>query len=135
MSQPKCPFSMVQAAGAAHCRHALEVIRRGGSEFDCREPRAQAVCAALVEHLNAVALPALGYADDLTQTPKSIYERIMLGGLDGLRGAHPPAGDADIWAVVDHARAEYGALERIPDSDFVPAIEACSLRKRRGKRR
>lgn len=96
------------------------------------------MCVSLVRHFNAVALPALGYADDLTLTPKSVYERILAGGLLGLRMARDPADTAlettDIWRVVEAAGARYPAMDLIPDSDFVPAIKGCSL-PRRARRR
>lgn len=130
----KCPFTIIQASGACGCRHAREVVRRGGSEFDCARPEAHAVCAALVEHLNAVALPELGYEDDLTQTPKSVYERILLGGLQGLRQARDPdAGTPetpDIWPVVEAAAGEHGDVTNIPGETFIPAIQACRIRRR-----
>ena len=138
MTEYKCPFSPVQAAGLCGCRHAVEVVRRGGSEFDCREPASHAVCMALSRHFNAVALPALGYEDDLALTPKSVYERILLGGLQGLRRVLDPEDTAlettDIRAVVEASQARYPAMDSIPAGDFVPAIEACTLRKRRRRR-
>ncbi len=131
----KCPFSMVQASGASACSKAQEVIRRGGSEYDCTDPDAHPRCTDLVTHLNAVALPALGHEDDLTLTPKSVYERVLLGGLQGLRRAADPGDDApetpDIWAVVAAARERYPDFPSIPAEDFVPAVEACQVRKRR----
>jgi hypothetical protein len=138
MSEYKCPFSPVQASGSCHCRHAQEVVRRGGSEFDCREPAAHSLCTVLVGHLNRAALPALGYEDDLTLTPKSVYERILIGGLQGL-GMALDAEDrepqtADIWTVVAAVRERYPAMDRIPAADFLPAIEACNLRKRHRRR-
>jgi len=138
MSEYKCPFSPVQASGSCHCRHAQEVVRRGGSEFDCREPAAHNLCTVLTRHLNSTALPALGYADDLAQTPKSVYERILLGGLQGVRrmldASDREVHTADIWAVVDAVRERYPAMDRIPATDFLPAIKACTLRKRQRRR-
>jgi hypothetical protein len=139
MPDLKCPFSIVQSSGASRCRHAEEVVRRGGAEFDCREPAAHALCSALVRHLNATALPALGFEDDLTLTPRSVYERILTGGLQGLRMVQDPQDNApemaDIWTVVEAARERYTAPEAIPAAAFVPAIKACSIRKRhRGRR-
>ncbi|MDZ7750535.1 MAG: hypothetical protein U5S82_02480 [Gammaproteobacteria bacterium] len=135
MSDLKCPFSVVLAAASAHCRHAREVVRRGGVEYDCTVPGAHAVCHELAEHLKARALPALGHEDDLTVTPKSVYERILLGGVQGLGaagdGLDPADATADIWTTVDAARRRHGAVAAIPDDAFIPAIEACTLRKRR----
>lgn len=138
MSSNKCPFSIIQASGACGCRHAREVVRRGGSEYDCTEARAHAVCSALVEHLNALALPELGYEDDLTQTPKSVYERILLGGLQGLRQASDPEDKApettDIWPVVEATAAQYGEVTKIPVQTVLPAIQACRIRRRQRSR-
>ncbi len=138
MSEYKCPFSIVQASATCHCSNAQEVIRRGGSEFDCKTPAAHDVCVSLVRYFNTVALPALGYEDDLTLTPKSVYERILVGGLLGLRMARDPADTgletADIWSVVEAAHSGYPAVELIPAGDFVPAIEGCTLRKRHRRR-
>lgn len=135
----KCPFSMIQAAGSSQCRHAQEVVRRGGSEYDCLEPASHAQCTALVEHLNSIALPALGYEDDLTQTPKSVYERIMAGGLQALRIAVDPQDNtpetADIWSAVAAGLDQYGSPERIPADAVIPVIEAFQLKKRQRKRR
>lgn len=134
MSNNKCPFSIIQASGACGCRHAEEVVRRGGSEYDCTEAQAHAVCSALVEHLNATALPELGYEDDLTQTPKSVYERILLGGLQGLRQTRDPADTAletpDIWPVVETAAGDYGDVTHVPGAVVLPAIQACRIRRR-----
>jgi len=138
MNEPKCPFSTIQASGACACRHAREVVRRGGSEYDCNDADKHARCVALVSHLSTRALPALGYEDDLTLTPKSVYERILLGGLQGLDAEAGSGtsqdGIADIWPVVADALGRHGAPSHIPDTAFVPAIEACEIRKRRRRR-
>ncbi len=133
MTDLKCPFSVVLAAASARCGRAREVVRRGGAEYDCTVPEARAVCHELGEHLKARALPALGHEDDLTVTPKSVYERILLGGVQGLGTAGDGAdrASADIWATVDAARRRHGGVAAIPDDEFIPAIEACTLRKRR----
>ena len=34
--QMKCPFAAPLTKGRFACRHAEEVVRRGGSEYDCR---------------------------------------------------------------------------------------------------
>ena len=139
MNELKCPFSVIQASGFCHCEQAQEVIRRGGAEYICKSPDANALCVALKDHLNEVALPALGYEDDLTSTPRSVYERIMIGGLHGLRRAMGVDDDAletsNIWLVVESASQNYSSMDAIPDDHFVPAIEACKLKKRRRKSR
>ena len=131
----KCPFSTVLASGACHCSQAQEVIRRGGSEYDCTQSEYWSVCRSLTAHLNAMALPVLGYVDDLTLTPKSVYERVLVGGLQGLRQVVNPQDDGletpDIWTVVDSARIRVAAFDKLPDTDVLPAIQNCKLKRRR----
>jgi len=131
----KCPFSTVQASGVCQCGQAREVIRRGGSEYDCTQSDYWPVCQSLVTHLNATALPVLGHVDDLTLTPKSVYDRVLLGGLQGLRQTVDPQDDAletsDIWPVIDNAKTRVGSFDSLPSADFLPAIQACKLRRRR----
>jgi hypothetical protein len=132
----KCPFSTVQAAGLAQCSLAQQVVRRGGSEYDCTETASFDRCSAVAGKLLTIGLPALGYEDDLTQTPKSAYDRVLLGGLAGI--------DA-ILAAADPATADLGPRiaafsERFPEPAAVPAeplVEAIrnySPPKRRGRR-
>ena len=131
----KCPFSAVQASGACHCSQAQEVIRRGGSEYDCTQSECWSVCRSLVAQLNAITLPALGYVDDLTLTPKSVYLRVLLGGLQGLRQTVNPQDEgletSDIWSVVDRAKKRLGSFDDLPVTDVLPAIQACKLKRRR----
>lgn len=138
MTGNKCPFSIIQASGSCHCPQAREVVRRGGSEYDCMSVETHSLCSALVQHLNAMALPALGHEDDLTQTPRSVYERVMLGGLQGLRRARDPADNTlettDIAAVVTAANDAYGGIEAIPAGVVVPAIEGCRIKRRQRRR-
>lgn len=138
MTDNKCPFSIIQASGSCQCPQAREVVRRGGSEYDCTSPETHSLCTTLVQHLNSLALPALGHEDDLTRTPKSVYERILLGGLQGLRTAHDPEDNtletADIGAAVTAAGNDYGSIEAIPAEVVMPAIAACKIRRRQRKR-
>jgi hypothetical protein len=43
----KCPFAAPITAGLAACRNAQEVVRRGGSEYDCRNEADHSGCTAL----------------------------------------------------------------------------------------
>jgi hypothetical protein len=138
MTEDKCPFSTVQAAGLCACEQAREVVRRGGSEFDCESPPSCDTCRSLVTYLYAVGLPTLGFEDDLTTTPKSAYDRVLVGGLQGLRQLLDPT-DRDwqtpnIWPVVAAVHERFGSTDAIPPESVLPAIEACSLRRRRTKR-
>jgi hypothetical protein len=60
MTSAKCPFSTLQAAGITNCQLASQVVRRGGSEFDCTQSEALATCQAMSRQLIRIGLPALG---------------------------------------------------------------------------
>jgi hypothetical protein len=59
----KCPFGAPITAGRAACDNAQEVVRRSGSEHDCRSASDHAACAGIFRHLTAAALPAFGLED------------------------------------------------------------------------
>lgn len=139
MTTNKCPFSAIQAAGTAACSLAQEVVRKGGSEFDCTDPRARPVCLALSAHLVRTGFQALDLVDDLNITPKSAYDRAQVGGLLGVGGllsAEAP-GDAlsDIWALADAVERRYAGLSDMPPEPVVAAIEAYKPSRRRRQRR
>ena len=126
---------MVLAAGSCQCSIADHVVRRGGSEFDCKESHSLEQCRKLTHHLNAIALPAMGYENDLTLTPKAVYERVLLGGLQGLKTTTEMDGmdleNSDISTIVSNLSSHYQDISEISADDVVPAIEACKIKKRR----
>lgn len=139
MSDIKCPFSTLQAAGLSACGIADHVVRRGGSEYDCTREDAHRRCIALSRHLLAIGLPALGYEDDLGTTPKSAYDRALFGGLQGLATLMP-----DNPATL-HASNIHGLIEAtlnagqdpasLPSDVLVSAIENYRPARRRGRPR
>jgi hypothetical protein len=136
MSGMKCPFSTVQAAGLAQCSLAQQVVRRGGSEYDCTGAAAFERCSAVASHLVAIGLPALGYEDDLTQTPKSAYDRVLLGGLIGIDAilAAGSAATLDLGPRVAEFSESFPDLAAVPAESLVEAIRSYSPPKRRGRR-
>jgi hypothetical protein len=139
MTMNKCPFSAIQAAGTAACDLAQEVVRKGGSEFDCTDPNARPVCVALSAHLIRVGFDALDLVDDLGVTPKSAYDRAQIGGLQGLNTLLPaPAGDQplqNLWALTGAVDRRYADILDIPDAPVVEAIRACKPSRRRRQSR
>jgi hypothetical protein len=136
MTDPKCPFTTLQAAGLAACTLADQVVRRGGAEYDCTRPDAHRRCTALATHLLALGLPALGHTDDLTATPKSAYDRALMGGLAGVNRAIEGVDDdlhrRDIRALVEASAEDPASL---PDATLLAAIEGYEPPRRRGRRR
>jgi len=139
----KCPFAAPLTAAKAACHNAQEVVRRGGSEYDCRSADAQAVCVELFERLKAAALPAFGVEDDLLSMPHSTLVKIQSGGLLGLarllgRGPAQPGGAdveiADVAGLVEQARTRYGDLDLVPVGELTGDMLAYQL-ERRGPRR
>lgn len=151
MSQ-KCPFAAPITVGRAGCRHAVEVVRRGGSEYDCASAADRAVCVEVFSALKRQGLEAFGVEDDLSSMPHSVLVKIQTGGLDGLRrllreapsggsGAEDAresepgsADEADIAALIKAAADAYGGVSAIPFEKTASDMLACRL-ERRGRRR
>jgi hypothetical protein len=101
---------------------------------NCRDPDAQARCAALLARLKAVALPAFGVADDPLVMPQAVLTKVQLGGLLGLQALVGEGGEAveDVSRTVAEAVARYGSVDGIPVQDLVDGITQLKLKRRRG---
>lgn len=129
----KCPFSAPLTKGLVRCRHAEEVVRRGGSEYDCRSAAHHARCSELFQQLKAQALPAFGVEDDLTVMPHSVLVKIQSGGLLGLARVTDGASGQrieDVAALVDAAVQRFGSLDQIPYADLQGDITGFNLERR-----
>jgi hypothetical protein len=135
----RCPFAAPITTGRAACSHAVEVVRRGGCEYDCDDADAHRRCGAVFNGLKHVGLAALGVADDLTQMPHSALVKVQTGGLAGLRrllalegGADAPI--ADVSLLTAQAAQTHGGVARIPFAEVAGDIADCRL-DRRSRRR
>ena len=131
-----CPFSATQAKAAFGCRHAQQIIRRGGAEFACDSANMHNSCSRLLQHLKDAALPEFGVADDLTQMPHSTLVKIQFGGLLGLQRITTGTGTqsvADIATLVNRATGKYGSVDAIPSESLCEDILGYKL-SRRGRR-
>jgi hypothetical protein len=131
-----CPFSATLARETFGCAHAEHIIRRGGTEFSCRDRAAHARCQQLFGQLKAVALTAFDVEDDLTQMPHSVQVKIQFGGLLGLQRIMPdhPAESArveDINALVTAAEAHFHNLQAIPCVQLAGDMTGYALSRRR----
>jgi hypothetical protein len=133
----KCPFAAPITVGRASCRLAEEVVRRGGSEYDCRSVPEHARCSALFASLKRYGLEAFGADDDPTATPHSVLVKVQTGGLSGLArllGRSGQEGIADIATLVAEVEARYGGIDQVPYRDLAGDMLDCRL-ERRGRRR
>mgnify|MGYP001039405152 CR=1 FL=1 len=140
----KCPFAAPITAGRAACCNAQEVVRRGGSEYDCLSEADHAACVGLFDRLKAAALPALGVEDDLLSMPHSTLVKIQSGGLLGLARllgdhvaveAEEGAKIADISDLVGRARVRYGNLGLVPCTELTGDMQGYRLDRRGSRRR
>lgn len=129
--QSKCPFPAPLMKGLAACTHAHEVVRRGGTELDCRSEAHHAACAALFERLKGNALPAFGVEDDLATMPHSVLVKVQSGGLSGLaRLAGTGTPIPDVAALVAETLARWGSLEAVPYAEVEGDMTAFRLARR-----
>lgn len=131
----KCPFSAPLIARLAACRHAEAVVRRGGSEYDCRSDPDRVACVFLLDALKSAALPALGVEDDPTVMPHMVLVKVQCGGLLGLCRLLDESGGPieDIAALRDRAAVHFGDLAAIPLESLLVDIGAYRS-ERRGRR-
>ena len=131
-----CPFSATLVKDDFGCRHASQIVRRGGAEIACASAADHQRCTALFTALNSVALPAFEVPDDLTQKPHRVLVKIQIGGLLGLqRSMHPDCAAADsisdIATLVDEAQTQYTSVGAIPCAALVESMTAHKLSRRR----
>jgi hypothetical protein len=133
----KCPFTAPLIKTTATCRHAREVVRRGGSEFDCLSEAEHARCEQVFAGLRACALAAADVEDDPTQMPHSLLVKIQSGGLLGLQrllGESDADGRvADIADLVARASAHFGGVDGIPYAALGDDMTAFKLERRAGR--
>ena len=137
----KCPFASPITSGRAACSNAREVVRRGGSEYDCAVASAHALCSEVHGRLKAVGLKAFEVEDDLTSMPHSVLVKIQGGGLAGLQrllggetGADGVVID-DVRALVERALAEHDGLEGVPFDQLADDMTGYRLERRTRRRR
>ncbi len=132
----KCPFASPITSGRACCAHAHEVVRRGGSEYDCQEPSAHRRCTDLHVRLKAVALSAFQVEDDLTAMPHSVLVKTQGGGLAGLQRLMD--GDSasidDVSLLVEQAVARFGGLDALPVEELAVDMTGYKLERRTRRR-
>jgi hypothetical protein len=134
----KCPFAAPLTTGRFACHHAQEVVRRGGSEYDCRSQADHGLCTALFAGLKAQALPAFGVEDDLTTMPHSVGVKVQSGGLLGLRRLleeRPAGGEIDdIASLVGRVMERFGSPDGVPYAEIEGDMTAFRLERRSGRR-
>ncbi len=131
----KCPFSAPLVTGRFGCRYAEEVIRRGGSEYDCRSAAHHRGCEQVFAGLKRTGLDAFGAEDDLTTTPHSVLVKIQTGGLLGLARLLGELNGQieDISALIARATERFGGGERVAFAQVAGDMTGCKL-ERRGRR-
>ncbi|MFB1486220.1 MULTISPECIES: hypothetical protein [unclassified Thiocapsa] len=135
----KCPFAAPMLKTTAACRHAREVVRRGGSEFDCQSDVEHARCEQVFAGLKASALAVSSIEDDPAQMPHSLLVKIQSGGLLGVqRLLGEPDADgrvADVGDLLTRACTHFGGADRIPYAALTEDMTAFKLERRAGRRR
>jgi len=137
MSDLLCPFSGPLIKHDFSCRHAEEIIRRGGTEIACQHKDSHTLCATLHEVIKQSALQKMDYEDDLTQVPHNVLLKIQYGGLLGLQSLVDQTAAND--TVEDIARLVVAASEQFDGTNTLPLDELDQAivdykTKRRGKR-
>lgn len=133
-----CFFAAPITVGRAACRHATEVVRRGGSEYDCVSACHHVLCGEIYAGLKWQGLAALGVDDDPSTMPHSVLVKVQTGGLAGLARLTGQQREdsvvADISELVAAAVQTFGAAADVPYSDLSDDIRGCRLDRRTRRR-
>ena len=135
MENDKCAFTGALMGKQYGCQYAREVTRREGPSIACTSADMQKQCARLLNELKVVALPQMGYQDDLTQMPHSALMKIQAGGLAALQKLLLDAAELadvdNIAQLLNDAQQRYPDLHALPYGELVPDIIGFKLRRRR----
>jgi len=129
MDDHKCAFSAALMGSEFACVKAIPVTRRSGPDMACTSQPAHERCAEVFGKLKAVALPALGYEDDLLSMPHSALVKIQNGGLQGL--SRLAGGIDDVDALLENFSARNDGLDGIVYESLVADITNYKIRRRR----
>ena len=131
-----CPFSAPIVKQDFACKHAQEIIRRGGSEIACQQSDAHDICMALHVAIKTSALQAMELEDDLLSLPHNVLVKIQYGGLIGLQHLMSDTQDdtvGDISSLASEVKSRFNAPENIPMDAVNQAIIDFKTQRRRKK--
>ena len=138
MSDLLCPFMAPLVKKDFACKHANEVIRRGGAEIACQQMTSHTVCIQLHNQIKLAALAAMDLEDDLLSLPHNVLVKIQYGGLLGLQAlAQPELKQVekveDIDALVRQAEKTFDHVSNIPLETISETIIDFKVQRRRKK--
>ena len=130
-----CPFERAILARCCGCSAATRLSISERETIACDDAAAQVGCEILGGELRQRSLFALKAVPG-APLPHAKEMKAMCGGLLGLQRviegeAEDRSEVADARALLQMARARYGALDALPFSEIVPSVAAFELRRRR----
>ena len=133
-----CPFSATLVKKDFGCKHAKEIIRRGGAEIACEKSDVHTVCSTLHNTIKTSALQAMNVEDDLQTLPHSVLVKIQYGGLLGLQKVtmgESQKGNRidDISLLVSIVMEKFQSMEDIPFDSINKTIIDYKTQRRRKK--
>lgn len=133
----KCPFRATLITRTFGCQHASEITRREGPDIGCDSEKINNICVACFSELKQLALPELGYTDDLTTMPASALQKVQYGGLLGLQEQVlediSSNSVENIASLMEKAVAKYRSSEGFPYGQCLDAIANFKIKRRRGR--
>ena len=133
-----CPFSAPIVKQDFACKHAQEIIRRGGAEIACQHMSSHSLCNKLHNQIKLSALAAMDLEDDLLSLPHNVLVKIQYGGLTGLdnlldKQLETTGKIDDIASLVMNAEMKFSSLENIPLESINETIIDYKVQRRRKK--
>lgn len=130
-----CPFEKPILSGQCACTHAERASVGEQMRIGCRSALACANCRTTLAFLRERCRFVLKIADLQAPIPFGKEMRLMIGGLLGLQrllqdDSQDEAHVSDIHALINRAKARYGALAQLPYEAIVRSISAYQPRRR-----
>lgn len=126
-----CAFEKGVLARCIDCSKGEKHLLAERETMNCSDPAAQARCTELKTLLRghsafALKIPRIG-----AQLPHAKELKIQCGGLKGLQVAISGTDNVeDVFALIESAVAEHGALDAFPYSDIVQGVVHFEARRR-----
>ncbi|WP_293644233.1 hypothetical protein [Thiolapillus sp.] len=135
-----CVFEKGILTSQARCSKCQKMLIAEREAANCTDIPAQQICKQYLEVMKEHARFSLKLRDTRQNLGHAKAIKVQIGSLRGLYQAlHPeqpvPAPIPEIAGLIEEAVAHYGALENLPFSQIIPAINTYEGRKRRSRKK
>lgn len=134
IARVRCAFEKALTNNKARCRYSRHFWLADREGYACKSGEMSRKCHELLQKLRDNSRFILKLQQTGGSLPHNMEIRVQAGGLSGIASlltAGQPGMIDDIHALLEHAEAEYGGLDRLPYARLVQSISSYQGRKSR----